>query len=86
MDSQQNFLNYLLKKIQSLREEVRMKDVIIKSLLLLKSSKQHGQNLSYLIISLIKILFNLKPVQIMIVPEEVLKLISSRFKGHLTHF
>ena len=51
MDSQQNFFNHLPNKIQFLREEVRMKNTIIKSLLLSKSSKHNEQNLSYKITS-----------------------------------
>ena len=47
MDSQQNFFNHLLKEIQFLREEARMKNIIIKSLLLSKSSKHNEQNLAY---------------------------------------
>ena len=43
MDSQQNFFNQLLNEIQFLREEVRMKNIIIKSLLLSKSSKHNEQ-------------------------------------------
>ena len=43
MDSQQNFFNHLLNEIQFLREEVRMKNIIIKSLLLSKSSKHNEQ-------------------------------------------
>ena len=31
MDSQQNFFNHLLNEIQFLREEVRMKNIIIKT-------------------------------------------------------
>ena len=46
MDSQQNFFNHLLNEIQFLREEVRMKNIIIKSLLLSKSSKHNEQNLA----------------------------------------
>ena len=47
LDSQQNFFNHLLNEIQFLREEVRMKNIIIKSLLLSKSSKRSEQNLAY---------------------------------------
>ena len=47
MDSQQNFFNHLLNEIQFLREEVRMKNIIIKSLLLSKSLKHNEQNLAY---------------------------------------
>ena len=47
MDSQQNFFNHLLNEIQFLREEVTMKSIIIKSLLLSKSSKHNEQNLAY---------------------------------------
>ena len=46
-DSQQNFFNHLLNEIQFLREEVRMKNIIIESLLLSKSSKHSKQNLAY---------------------------------------
>ena len=60
-------------------DNVSMKNVIIKSLLLSKSSKYNEKNLSYKTtnnnISLIKILFDLKPVQKMIVPKEVHKAI-----------
>ena len=60
-------------------DNVSMKNVIIKSLLLSKSSKCNEKNLSYKTtnnnISLIKILFDLKPVQKMIVPKEVHKAI-----------
>ena len=45
MDSQQNFFNHLLNEIQFLREEVRMKNIIMKSLLFLKSSKHNEQSL-----------------------------------------
>ena len=45
MDSQQNFFNHLLNEIQFLREEVRTKNIIIKSLLFLKSSKHNEQSL-----------------------------------------
>ena len=45
MDSQQNFFNHLLNEIQFLREEVRTKNTIIKSLLFLKSSKHNEQSL-----------------------------------------
>ena len=66
MGSYQNFFSHLLNKIQFLRKEVRMKNIIIKSLLLSKSSKHNKQNLSYIklptIISMIKTLFNLKLV------------------------
>ena len=41
MDSQQNFFNHLLNEIQFLREEIRMKNIIVKSLLLSKSSKHN---------------------------------------------
>ena len=51
MDSQQNFFNHLLNEIQFLREEVRMKNTIIKSLLLSKSLKHNEQNLAYKIAS-----------------------------------
>ena len=47
MDSQQNFFNHLLNEIRFRREEARMKNIIIKSLLLSKSSKYNEQNLSY---------------------------------------
>ena len=47
MCSQQNFFNHLLNKIQFLREGVRMKNIVIKSLLLSKSSKHNEQNLAY---------------------------------------
>ena len=47
MDSQQNFFNHLLNEIQFLREEIRMKNIIVKSLLLSKSSKHNEQNLAY---------------------------------------
>ena len=56
-------------------DNVSMKNVIIKSLLLSKSSKYNEKNLSYKTtnnnISLVKILFNLKPVQKMIVPKGI---------------
>ena len=45
MDSQQNFFDHLLNEIQFLREEVRTKNIIIKSLLFLKSSKHNEQSL-----------------------------------------
>ena len=47
MDSQQKFSNDLLNEIQFLREEVTMKNIIIKSLLLSNSSKHNEQNLAY---------------------------------------
>ena len=47
VDSQQKFFNHLLNEIQFLREEIRMKNIIIKSLLLSKSSKHNEQNLAY---------------------------------------
>ena len=47
MDSQQNFFNHILYEIQFLREEVSIKIIIIKSLLLLKSSKHNEQNLAH---------------------------------------
>ena len=43
MGSQQNFFNHFQSEIQFLREEVRMKNIIIKSLLLSKSSKHNEQ-------------------------------------------
>ena len=47
LDNQQNFFNHLPNEIQFLREEVRMKNIVIKSLLLSKSSKRSEQNLAY---------------------------------------
>ena len=47
MDSQQKFSNDLRNEIQFLREEVTMKNIIIKSLLLSNSSKHNEQNLAY---------------------------------------
>ena len=47
MDSQQNFFNHLLDEIQFLREEVRRKNIIIKSFLLLKTSEHIEQNLAH---------------------------------------
>ena len=79
MDSQQNFFNHLLNEIQFLREEVRMKNIIIKSLLLSKSSKPNEQNLAYKTTNDNfldeNILFNLIFVQKMTVPKEIHKAI-----------
>ena len=47
MDSQQNIFNHLLNEIQFLREEVRTKNIFVKSLFLFKSWKLNEQNLSY---------------------------------------
>ena len=47
MESQQNFFNHLLDEIQFLREEVRRENIIIKSLLLLKTSEHIEQNLAH---------------------------------------
>lgn len=47
MNSQQNFFNHLLNEIQFLQEEVRTKNIFIKSLFLFKSWKLNEQKLSY---------------------------------------
>ena len=47
MDSQQSFLNHFRKEITFLREEVRMRNIIIKNLFFSKPSKYNEQNLSY---------------------------------------
>ena len=47
MDSQQNVFNHLLNEIQLLQEEVRIKNIIIKSSLMSKSSKHNEKNLDH---------------------------------------
>ena len=47
MDSQQNVFNHLLNEIQFLQEEVRIKNIIIKSSLMSKSSKHNEKNLGH---------------------------------------
>ena len=47
MVNQDQFFNHLLNKILFLREKVKMKNIIIKSSLLSKSSKHNEQNLTY---------------------------------------
>lgn len=47
MNSQQNIFKDLLHKIQILREEGMIRNIIIKILLLSKSQRHNEQNLSY---------------------------------------
>ena len=47
MDIHQNVFNHLLNEIQFLREEVRMKNFIIKSQLISKSSKHNEKNVAH---------------------------------------